>query len=846
MKKAFLCHSSDDKEYVDIIAKYLGRSHIVYDKNNFKTGNDFRSEIIRGLQASGIFIFFVSKKSLASSWCKYEIDKAEMLKIKGKIKKCLCIIIDRDVSYKETPSWMQDSKILIQPKPSLAYRDIIQLILEFDNEFDRSIFIGRDDYKTRLKNIVSDYSEERKHIFVLSGLDGIGKKEIYNNTLPLYHDLKSGPYYFLDENKTLEDLYIMLIQDTMTSVFDKNVYLKEIELFRSASETEKISKLSNKLIEVCSDGFLPCIIDYGTLLNEDGTFKNEFLNIIKTVINSGDYYICVHERRSPKLDNIIENDYFIHLKVNPLEATDIKVILGILFKRNKIETIESKLNELVKYIDGYPPAVYFTLGYIKEYGIDVLINDKTMLSDFKAKRFAKFITELKIDETCKKLLRYLVGESFLPIEVIGSALNISLDKLSLVITKLIDLSLITHINNQYGISRPIKEAISRTFGLFKKEEYDNVALQLTKEYWSTDNEAPYLAIVDATINSVARSSNKNIDEYESFFRVSTLKKVAKESYYRQEWKSSIDYSIRGLKLNKNDIEFDILILKSFAKLEEWGKAFEQLKKIHEIGHKHYHYLEGFVFKAQHKYREAINSFEQAIAIGDSYYPVYRDYSDCLFRIKEYSHAFNYINKVLDLDAENIFILELAIRICIELNDYAKANELLQQLERCDLENKFFYLRKATYLAKIHDWSNALSYINRAAESKSDYFEILYEKANILIELKKYDEARAILEFLREKYQKQRNDIQLGLWSKYFTRLGKYREAIECQKGISDKTSPFYLASRANTLSKIVNDISFSSSEKETAEKELAYIKTSLGSVKEVTPYDIYDEAEVEE
>jgi tetratricopeptide (TPR) repeat protein len=846
MKKAFLCHSSDDKDYVDIIAKYLGRSHIIYDKNNFKSGNDFRSEIIKGLQASEIFVFFISRKSLASSWCKYEIDKAEMLKIGGQIKKCLSIIIDRDVSYKETPSWMQDSKILIQPKPSLAYRDIIQTILELENEFDKSIFIGRDDYKTKLKNIVSDYSEKRKHVFVLSGLDGIGKKEIYNNTLPLYLDLKSGPYYFLDENKNLEDLYIMLIQDTMTSVFDKNAYLKEIESFRSNSEDEKISKISNKLIEICSDGFLPCIIDYGTLLNEDGTFKNEFLDIISVVINSGDYYICVHERRSPKLNNMIENDYFIHLKVNPLEAIDIKVILGILFKRNKIETIESKLNELVKYIDGYPPAVYFTLGYIKEYGIDVLINDKTMLSDFKAKRFAKFITELRIDEIHRKLLRYLVGESFLPVEVIGSALNISLDKLSPIIAKLIDLSLITHINNQYGVSRPIKEAISRAFGLFEKEEYDKVALQLTRGYWSTDNTAPYLAVVDATINSVARSSNKNIDEYKSFFRISTLKKVAKESYYRQEWELSIDYSIRGLNLDKNDIEFDILILKSFAKLEEWRKAFTQLEKIRETGHKHYHYLEGFVFKAQHKYKEAINAFEQAIATGDSYYPVYRDYSDCLFRIKEYSHAFKYINKVLSLDAENIFILELAIRICIELNDNVKANELLQQLERCDLENKFFYSRKATYLAKIHDWTSALFYINKAAENKSDYFEILYEKANILIELKKYDEARTILESLREKYQKQRNDIQLGLWSKYFTRLGKLHEAIECQKGISDKISPVYLASRANTLSKIMNDISFSSSERKDAEEELVYIKTNLNGEKEVTPYDIYDEVEIEE
>jgi tetratricopeptide (TPR) repeat protein len=82
---------------------------------------------------------------------------------------------------------------------------------------------------------------------------------------------------------------------------------------------------------------------------------------------------------------------------------------------------------------------------------------------------------------------------------------------------------------------------------------------------------------------------------------------------------------------------------------------------------------------------------------------------------------------------------------------------------------------------MRDWNNALFYIDKAAENKSDYFEILYEKANILIELRKYEEAKIILESLREKYQKQRNDIQLGLWSKYFTRLGKNHEANECQK-----------------------------------------------------------------
>jgi hypothetical protein len=35
MARAFLSHSSDDKPYVDIVARRLSRSRVVYDQQNF-------------------------------------------------------------------------------------------------------------------------------------------------------------------------------------------------------------------------------------------------------------------------------------------------------------------------------------------------------------------------------------------------------------------------------------------------------------------------------------------------------------------------------------------------------------------------------------------------------------------------------------------------------------------------------------------------------------------------------------------------------------------------------------------------------------------------------------------
>jgi hypothetical protein len=64
MKKAFLCHSSADKIYVEQVARKLGRARVIYDVISFVVGKDFRSEILRHLDQAAMFVFFASKKSL--------------------------------------------------------------------------------------------------------------------------------------------------------------------------------------------------------------------------------------------------------------------------------------------------------------------------------------------------------------------------------------------------------------------------------------------------------------------------------------------------------------------------------------------------------------------------------------------------------------------------------------------------------------------------------------------------------------------------------------------------------------------------------------------------------------
>lgn len=50
--RAFLSHSSKDKEFVRAVAQELGRQHCIFDKQAFKTGDEFKKAIELGLDSS--------------------------------------------------------------------------------------------------------------------------------------------------------------------------------------------------------------------------------------------------------------------------------------------------------------------------------------------------------------------------------------------------------------------------------------------------------------------------------------------------------------------------------------------------------------------------------------------------------------------------------------------------------------------------------------------------------------------------------------------------------------------------------------------------------------------------
>lgn len=186
MIKCFLSHSSQDKEgYVRIVASRLKREQRVLDEEAFEEGMRTIDEIALGLDASSLFVIFLSDASLKSSWVRDELSSAKQRLDENQIKRIFPIIIDANITHLDPriPDWMRE-ELNIQPilKPEVAARRINARLLELSWEIHprlrerKDIFVGRNDLISQIEERFDDFQRRTPVALLASGLPAIGRK----------------------------------------------------------------------------------------------------------------------------------------------------------------------------------------------------------------------------------------------------------------------------------------------------------------------------------------------------------------------------------------------------------------------------------------------------------------------------------------------------------------------------------------------------------------------------------------------------------------------------------------------------------------------------------------------
>ncbi len=831
----FLSYSSADEGFVTRVASRLGRGKVLFDKFSFQPGEDFRESIRQGLDDSSQLVLFASRDSLLSSWVKFELDEAEMRRVAGKMRRITAMIIDKRSTVADLPQWMNRALIRHVENPETAARIISRWQLEELHSTQRKIFLGREKDLTSLEGILVPLGRrDTPKVLLVHGLQGVGRFTLGTHAAKNILSLDVGPEIELQDGDTIDALFLRLL-DQIAPVYLKAEFEKTIAWFGGASPEDRYKEIA-RLIDVAGNiNEAVFIREQGIFFDDNGELTEDAKGIFRALTPFSKAFVVLVQRRRPRIDVIQSIKNAAVHRVDPLSKEATTRLLTLELQQVGLDLTKEQIDKLAQHVNGYPPAVKFAVTLVLEYGVDAILSDTRTLNNLLEGTFTPILRRLNLGQKESEVLKLLNRSTGLPLPAISNILNRPEVDIAGTVMHLVDLNLLVLSADNYTLSAPLRIAVDRVFGALTNEEYERVAKSLSALYWNDDELLPPLAIVDATIEALARTDSPDLKKFSTVLLPSQLLKAGWKTYYdawrsdkERAWATSVKLADAVLKSTRNpDLIQDALSLKCHAHIRrnEWRLAEGVINQLRAKGLRDQFYLHGFLEWKRGNFKEAIAAFDAAMRAGINNRSVLRNLAHSHFMEGHLEEASELITKVNQRFPGDKFAIDLAAQIAINQHDYQTAEMLIQALSDVDREDRVSH-RKAALLASQGHWTLAKEKALIACNVANPSFEAQSLLASILIELAD-TEAQRKIEELRPGLNSRHGDVKNSLAAKLHIRRRKWAEAEVSWKLIREKTTASAQNLRLDILKQKIADPSISLLERREAQQEIASLSQPI-------------------
>ena len=829
--RAFLSHATCDKPFVEVVAAKLGRQRVQYDNWAFESGANFLAAVRGALSASDCFVLFATKAALHSLWVHFEIDEAEELLRSNAIKSALVLIVDRDTRHTDLPKWMRRALIDHAYGPNAAARLIEHHLNKIRGIEANALFIGRDALLTEIsEKLIPAPETPPPHLLISGGLSGIGRRTFLRRALNDFLSLRMGATIYLRPTDGLDALHLALLDELGTLDAKEDLALA-IGKFQKADLPERANSIAQLLASAAVGNVAPVIVNDGALTDSGGHYTNEAFAVFEGLRAFPECVVGIVHTRRPVIDeSALAGLKAVFFRIPPLDLSSTKLLLTQMLRRSKVEATSDQISELAPYLDGYPPAVNLSVSIASEYGMSVLIADKSGLVDFKIRTFANVLEKLTVSDRQWIILRVLAAEMALSLPGIVATAGGDEASVANDLRRLIDMNLILTFGNVFTIAAPVRSAIQSLKKPFSDAEFTAIAKILKSTFWDGIATLPPVEIIQATIHAVMRSQGGDLSDFKGFVLPSMLYRTAKDYYDRGEqdgWERANKFVEDLVRLDPEHRQGLILLAKTQVRLSEWSQARRTIARIKEKGFPEYHYLTGFTSWKRGHHASAVTEFRAALARGQHAMEIYHGLASCLVRLADFSEAEKVIRQGLRGRRPNSLLLDVAAQIAIIQKNYADAENYIDQLRRIRADADYNF-RMATLHNARKQFRAALPLAEAAMNSPRRRFEMEATLIDTLIEVRDFNRASALLDTFdrRQKLGKAKDDVRLGLRCKLNLRQGKWHEADNTWQLIKERNTPVHLALRSEILEQQINDVTISPGARVKAVAELAQVRAA--------------------
>jgi hypothetical protein len=746
MNRAFLSHSSKQKELVRNIANNLGRANCVFDEYEFESGMPIFDEIKKGIGQSDVFVLFLSDDALESDWVKNEITEIKNLIDNGLNKQFFPVLVDRSLDLsndKRIPAWIK--KYLLKPitEQFIITKKIRQRLLELRLDLNpifkakATLFVGRQDLFDQLESKIYSINDTKPKSIIVSGFEGIGRRTFLCEAFvreKRIKDFYSPIYITLDTKDSIED-FILKLQDFRGD--NTSQYLDQLSKLEF---DEKIREVRNLLITIKNANEYVFIIDSGCIIKPTKQIAEWYLKIVEDNEFSNLFTINIISRFRPSNEILRINKNLIHFNIGNLSEKDTEKLFVKYCSLLNIELRSEQAEEILVLLNGIPAQVHYAVERINDFGIIETIKRKEEIVDYGETQVYYVIDSIrmkgKFAYDLLVLISYIDFISYdLIYSVVGKTEEVDTLLEEFYINGVFDL---VGANKEYiKVHYPIVDYLTRS-----RAKIDSLHKAILKEkikgFVQEEKTISDFQDISELLHNIKGAIIAGYKLPDRYYIPSFVLKTIVDLYYIENYNNVISLVDKVLE-NSNRLDKDLVrefkywLCLALARLS--NVRFE--KEVQSIDGADYNYLFGFYFRIKKQLDNSENYLRGALNKNPGFQRAKRELVNVLLLKSNFDEALsmaksNYENQKLNAFHIQAYFLCLTRKRYPSKEDKLVLTELLKNIERSSetKAQEIASVMKGEYLYYVkNDTAAAITALREAIDkSKKKYYpqKALYE------------------------------------------------------------------------------------------------------------------------
>ena len=764
--KAFLSHSSVDKELVLRVYDALKPQTVWLDRAEIEWGRTFIGKIEEGIKTASDFVLFWSTAAAKSEWVSFELNMALIQMLKEHAIRLRVVRLDQT----ELPLHLQPFHYLsVSESPDSATQIIAELkaLLGEPTQGVRHRFLNRNSEFERLESLMNDLEIK---VIILHGFRGIGKAALANEAFRRFFDSPSVVEIAVDEGMGPAELALRLSYEVDQTVPGHMATL------------EALAKIEYAMKTIVERGQFIIFRDAQHWLDGEGEFEEPLPTVIRqaiTLSGTARHPVFLTSSRRLRIPSEISHHTSM-VRVNGLSDDHMASLITLWFELFEGAPLKpAEASKIAPALHGHPVAAKPGASLVAQYGADYLQQYPVELIELRLDLAKTLLRDLQLRESASSLMETLsmIGMP-VPSKLLATALDAGDNEFQDAVMDTTRVGIVEAAGSGNLMVHPlVADYFWRSH--LHHEDYKKRSAKVAAAVYDhfcnlPSDSADFVSLLPVVVRLYAQSGDLAKAREIRRDLTGELSRSAITHYRRRQYDLAESFIRQILEDDPDNWKMRLYLVRIHIRRHRWNNADALIDTLLTERPQNFvvEQLRAWRLRRAECYEKALDAYVALISQRRDNVTSLREAAYCLYRLNRTAEALDFLERAKLVESDNAYVLDLEARIYEEMGKYDQALIAARVAVLRDPVNWSLRHRLARILNALERHSEALSEAREAVRLDPEQFTALSSLVAFLLDAGQQEDAGTHLDRL-EKLAANEHERQI---------LGHIRARVQFQSG----------------------------------------------------------------